>query len=199
MGVLDGWEAPGGQDTIFFTAGARNILNSTSTSFLLQFSLSFHYNCSLGETNNETWFRRHEPYLVNGHVSFQVGDDGLDPAAALPEDQCATGLQTVRLKGSFDVPGPFDNDPPCAVLDEEDLEPEPEPCRVKPPPGLPSSVSSRMMFTAECTTGSWPAETLTAPCGHDMWMDDDSRASLGYPFSAATIAGIALVVSVWIG
>ncbi|MBE3048190.1 hypothetical protein IMZ48_37930 [Candidatus Bathyarchaeota archaeon] len=86
------------------------------------------------------------------------------------------------------------------VIRDEDISPEPQPCRVTPSVDQQSSVSSSLMMeTARCTTGSWPAETLVAECGHYLWgdTDDGSGATFGYFIPAAILGSAAGLAIAW--
>lgn len=192
-----GWtegESPGGLDTVFFTVGADNVLNSTATTFSIVYSFSFHYNCTYDESTGQVSGLPNFSYSSRGNVTFHVDDDGLDLDVALPDGECATGLATLRMKSSLLERTP--EDPPCVILDEEDLSPEPAPCDVKLPDDMQSSVQSLMLQTAECSSGSWPAETLVAPCNDPPPEDDDSSVGpVGVPVLLAAVAGL---VSMWV-
>ncbi|KAL2106727.1 hypothetical protein VUR80DRAFT_6298 [Thermomyces stellatus] len=199
-------ESPGGRDTLFFTFGVSNVINSTATTFAIRYDFFFHNNCTIDE--NALGGVRDEvgpSYIKRGRVTFDVDkESGADPVVSLADDECVTALDTIRMNGSLKSYGP--KGPPgdrrvCPVLDEEDLHPEPEPCLVELPGDIQSSVSSLMMETASCTTGSWPAETLVASCGHDLSAaaddDDESRASPRTSIPASALWGVAGVVNVW--
>lgn len=186
-------ESPGGLDTVFFTVGVINVFNSSATTFFIDYSLSLHFNCSIDEAADEVKVRLGDLYEPRGTVSFQVDEGGLDPAVNLAGDECAAGLATIRIKSSLKSDIPISEDPPCPILDEDDLSPEPSPCQLKLPGDLQSSVESLMLETASCTAGSWPAETLVEPCNDDMHAageDDDSAARLGFRVPAVMMGAV---------
>jgi len=171
-------QVPNGEDTFFFIVGASNVLNSTVIDFTISYSLRFHVNCTVDETTGALLSdSATNSYQIDRSVTFSIDNEkGLDPALVpIPGDNCPASLATIRIKESlndYSAPG---LEPPCAILDDENLNPEPSPCLVKPPSGLQSSVSSHMLETARCTTGSWPAETLVAPCDHDMTRSEGGK------------------------
>lgn len=186
-------ESPGGLDTVFFTIGADNVLNSTATEFSIVYDLAFRYNCTYDDSTDEISGLPRFTYSSRGSVTFYVDDDGLDPDVALPDGECGVGLATLRMKSSLRERTP--EDPPCVILDDGNLSPEPAPCKVKLPDDMQSSVQSLMLQTAGCTSGSWPAETLVAPCNDPPPEEDDSSvASVGVPVVMAAVTGI---VSMW--
>ena len=201
-------DSPGGRDTVFFTVGLSNVVNSTEKTIWVTYDVFFQVNCTMND---------HRPLVVKqsvgsvvlqeGEVTFNLdAENGLDPIPGLTEeDECVTGLATIQMRGSIEGYGPgiLGQRQVCPVLDEEDLHPEPEPCRVSLPEDMHSSVASLMLQTASCTTGSWPAETLVAPCGHDMSAsaddDDDSAASYVFPPTAVLLGGVAGLATVLAG
>jgi hypothetical protein len=205
-------QVPNGEDTFFFIVGALNVLNSTVVDFTISYSLRFHVNCTVDETTGALLSDSvRNSYQIDRSVTFSIDNEkGLDPALVpIPGDKCPASLATIRIKASlndYSAPG---LEPPCPILDDGNLNPEPSPCLVKAPSDLQSSVSSHMLRTARCTTGSWPAETLVGPCDHDMTHseggtgDESGGISLSFMLPVvvlgSAVMGLAGVSVIWIG
>ena len=120
---LSAWtegESPNGLDTIFFSVGVNNVFNSSATTFFIDCSLSLYFNCSIDEAADEVKVRYGDLYEPRGTVSFQVDEDGLDPAVSLPGDKWVADLATIRIKSSLESDIPISDDPPCPILDEDE-------------------------------------------------------------------------------
>ncbi|SPO07444.1 uncharacterized protein DNG_10138 [Cephalotrichum gorgonifer] len=135
-------QSPGDLDTVFYTVGARNVRNSTATTFTILYWLYYYENCSIAEEWSPRLFEGGvAEYKVTGSLSFMIDDEtGLDPTAVgLPDDTCAMGLATIQMKAFVGADISSAVRASCPILDDEDLSPEPSPCGVTPPANLQSS------------------------------------------------------------